>query len=455
MTQFSYQTTLPFAQQDVFAWHEKPGAMTRLMPPWEDVEIVQKPRSLAPGTQAILQLKSFPYRKWVAEHTEYQPPHHFSDVQISGPFASWQHTHKFQPVGLQLTEMSDEITYQLPGGILGRTFGGNFVHQKLERMFAYRHKVVAEDLKQLQNYLVSPLKIAVTGATGLVGTAFTAFLEGGGHEVIRLTRNPDKEDLSHSKWNPDTGEIDIARLKGVNVIVHLAGENIAKESWTEKFKQQIRDSRVRSTEKLLHYLISHDIRPQAFISASAIGYYGDRGDEVMTEASIPANDFLSHVCQAWEATTMIARDNGMRTVNARIGVVLSPRGSLLHQAVPLFSKGLGGVIGTGKQWISWIALDDLVYALYRLVIDETISGPVNLVAPHPVTNEEFTKILAKVLHRPAVIPVPTLAVKTLFGEMGDAIILSSTCVSPVRLLAQQYQFVYPQLESALRHLLGR
>jgi uncharacterized protein (TIGR01777 family) len=297
-------------------------------------------------------------------------------------------------------------------------------------------------------------RIVVTGATGLVGSLLCTKLEREGATVIRAVRRAARGDGELS-WNPETGEMDSARLAGVHGVVHLAGENIAGRRWTAAFKERIRDSRLRGTRTVGEAIARANPRPAVFVCASAIGYYGDRGDEIMTETSAPADDFLGQVCRDWEAACQAARDAGVRTVNARIGVVLSPAGGALKKMLPPFKMGAGGVMGSGRQYMSWVAIDDVVGAVMFALANESVAGPVNVTSPNPATNREFTKTLGRVLARPTVFPMPALAAKVLFGEMAEALLLSSTRVSPQALSQAGYRFQFPELEAALRGLLLR
>jgi uncharacterized protein (TIGR01777 family) len=296
--------------------------------------------------------------------------------------------------------------------------------------------------------------VVVTGATGLVGTPLVTALEQSGARVIRGTRRLPQQASHQMYWNPDSGEIDSDKLESAAAVVHLAGENIAGRRWTESFKREIRDSRVKGTRLIAGAIARAVNKPKAFICASAIGYYGHRGDELLTENSPPGNDFLADVCRAWEAECQAARDAGVRVVNTRIGVILSPKGGALAKLLTPFKLCLGGKIGDGRQSMSWIALDDVVGALHHAVANAALSGPVNLTAPNPVTNAEFTATLGRVLHRPTVFPMPAFAARLAFGEMADALLLSSTRVAPQTLEAAGYRFQYPSLEPALRHLLA-
>jgi uncharacterized protein (TIGR01777 family) len=296
------------------------------------------------------------------------------------------------------------------------------------------------------------VKILVSGSHGLVGTALIKSLEqDGGYEIFRLVRHY-PESSFEIEWSPDRYSIALARIEGFDAVVHLAGESIAASRWTEEKKRKIRESRIKGTKLLADALANLSSPPRTLISASAIGYYGNRGDELLTEASGPGDDFLADVCREWEATTALATEKGIRVVNTRFGIILDAHGGALAKMLPPFRMGIGGKIGSGKQWMSWIALDDVVGAI-KFALSNSLAGAVNFVAPNPVTNAEFTKTLGKALSRPTIFPIPAFGVRLLFGEMADALLLSSQKVEPARLTRAGYQFQYLDLEEALRHKL--
>jgi hypothetical protein len=298
------------------------------------------------------------------------------------------------------------------------------------------------------------MKILISGSHGLVGTALMKSLEPEGHEVFRLVRYAPSSD-AEIEWSPDRYSIALARIEGFDAVVNLAGESIAEGRWTEDKKQRIRESRVKGTKLLGDALANLTNSPKTFICASAIGYYGNRGDEILTETSAPGDDFLAKVCVEWEKATALAKEKGIRVLNTRFGVILDAHGGALAKMLPPFRAGLGGKIGSGKQWMSWIALDDVVGALKFALTNEGLSGPVNFVAPNPVTNAEFTNTLGKVLSRPTLFPIPAFGVRLLFGEMGEALLLAGQRVAPKRLMTEGYQFQYSQLDEALRHVLAK
>lgn len=296
------------------------------------------------------------------------------------------------------------------------------------------------------------MRILVTGSTGLIGSALVPFLIENGHRVIRLTRSRSVLGEGLVRWDPARGEVDEVGLENFDAVVHLAGENISG-CWTKAKKASIRDSRVRGTKLLCGALAKLHHPPAVLISASATNYYGDRGGDIVREDSRPGSGFLAGVCREWEAAAEAAVGRGIRVVHLRIGAVLSPRGGALARYVTLFRAGIAGKLGTGEQFISWISMEDLLGIVLHVMRTEALSGPVNAVAPNPVTNLEFVRCLGGLLSRPMIVHVPAFAVRILFGEMADEVLLASTRAEPTRLLSSGYVFRYPDLEGALRHML--
>jgi len=296
------------------------------------------------------------------------------------------------------------------------------------------------------------MKVVISGSHGLVGAPLAKAFKSIGHEVSALVRRAPR-DSSEIQWTPYE-LLDPGKLEGAEALIHLAGENIAEGRWTDARKQRIRDSRVKATHLLSESLARMSKPPQVFVCASAIGYYGNRGPEILREDSAPGQDFLARVCVDWEKATGPASSQGIRTVNARFGVILSKDGGALKKMLTPFRLGAGGEVGNGKQWLSWIALDDVIGVLKYAVATTSLNGPVNVVAPNPVTNAEFTKALGQALARPTLFPMPEFAARLFFGEMADALLLSSQRVEPERLEHVNYDFKYPDLKTALAHLLA-
>jgi len=301
------------------------------------------------------------------------------------------------------------------------------------------------------------MKIIVTGSTGLIGSSLVNRLLADGHSVTRFvrtaTKNPEPQGVRSVAWDIDEGKINDAEIGAHDAVIHLAGEAVAEGRWTTEKKQRIRDSRVAGTRLIAEAIARVEPRPRVFVSASAIGFYGNRADEILDETSAPGTGFLAGVCREWEAAGTAARGAGVRTVHPRIGIVLSTEGGALAKLLTPFRLGAGGQLGDGKQFMSWIALDDMIAGLVFALENESVAGAVNFVAPNPVTNAEFTHTLGGVLQRPTLFTVPKFAARLAFGEMADAVLLAGQRVMPERLQQAGYEFKYTQLEAALRHLL--
>lgn len=455
---FEKVSAIACSPRELFDWHARKGAFARLVPPWEDIQVVHSDHSIAQGATLVMRLNKGPaHITWKALHTICEPPGpdgrgKFVDLQESGPFKFWEHTHHVSPgTDPNSAVLTDAIVYELPLNAHRSAFVATFSDAELSRMFDFRHRRTQNDLRRHRTYSDLPMRIAISGASGLIGTALTALLTTGGHEVISLSRSR-KPNTAY--WNPETDEIDAEALEGLDAVIHLAGESISGR-WTETKKRQIMESRVKGTGLLARTLASLKTPPKVFVSASAVGFYGNRKDLPTTELTEPGDGFLAEVCQAWEAAAAPAQDAGIRTVHPRIGVVIAAQGGALKPLVPVFQMGLGGPVGNGKQYMSWIALDDVIAALLHIVKTPDLSGPVNLTAPSPVTNAEFSKVLGKVLHRPSFLPLPSFAVKTAMGEMGEQLLLNGARVTPDKLLRSGFEFHFPTLEEALRFELGR
>ena len=303
------------------------------------------------------------------------------------------------------------------------------------------------------------MRILISGASGLIGSAAAARLQCGGHEVVRLVRAPTSTPSTDLFWDPAAQRLDPHGFEGFDALIHLAGENVAARRWTAPQMARIRDSRVHATRLLSETLAGLSQPPKVFVSASAVGYYGSRGDEPGDENAAPGGGFLADVCRDWEAAGQAAKANGVRTVQLRLGLVLAADGGALARMLPIFRCGLGGRLGDGRQYVSWITLDDVTGAIEHILEHESIEGsvniegPVNLVAPQPVTNRHFTQALAKVLRRPAVLPVPSFVLRAALGRMADELLLAGVRAVPQRLLDSGYHFRDPDLDAALRRLL--
>lgn len=450
-------STLPVSAEEAFAWHERPGAFERLVPPWERVEVLERTGGIRDGARTVVRVRAGPVSlRWVAQHREYVPGRRFVDEQVEGPFSHWNHQHLFEPLGPSASRYTDRIEFAPPFGTLGTAAGMWLARPRTERMVAYRHSILRDDLAAHARFRAqSPMHIAVTGASGLLGSSLLPFLTTGGHRVTPVTRGSRPPDAI--RWDPASGAIDASAFEGLDAVVHLAGENVGLR-WSEERKRRIRDSRIGGTRLLAETLAGLERRPRVLVSASAIGVYGDRGDEMLGEDATPAgppSDFFVELGREWEAATEPARAAGIRVVILRFGIVLTPAGGALGRMLLPFRLGVGGPLGSGTQWVSWISVDDAIGVVHHALLSDGLSGAVNAVAPEPVTGRTFAATLGRVLRRPALIPAPAPALKLLFGEMAETALLGSQRVSASRLLASGYSFRQPRLETALRHVLGR
>jgi len=464
---FTLRSAMPASAAELYAWHARPGAFQRLAPPWEAVELAAEdgafgtaPYRVTVRTPVVGPVKG----RFVSEVYDFRPGEGFRDRQVSGPFAEWNHHHQTIADGPAASVLDDHIDYRLPLGAVGAVFGAGMVHDRLAALFAYRHALTASDLRRHAAYRDRPrLTVAVTGSRGLVGSNLALFLATGGHAVVRFvsgtgtTPTPAVADGTRSVgWNPQTA-VGAAALDGCDAVVHLAADNIADARWSTAKRKKIIESRTVPTRHLAEAVaaLPPGRRPRVFVSASAVGVYGDRGDEILAEDAAPGDGFLADVCRQWEAATAPAAAAGVRVVHLRIGVVLTPKGGALGKQLPAFRAGAGAVLGSGRQWVPWVTVHDLVGAIHHVLMTDALEGPVNVAAPHAVPNRAFTKALGRVLGRPAFLWLPRVALKAMFGDIADAALLASMRATPAKLLASGFTFDHPDLEPALRFLLGR
>ena len=454
MPTFRHRSQLPYSPETVFDWHMRPGALERLTPPWAHARVLEREGGIHDGGKVVLAIKQGPTElKWTVRHTAYERGRLFQDEQISGPFGKWVHAHRFLPSDDDGCILEDEVEWLPPLGSAGRLFAAGFINKELHRLFAFRHARLRHDLDLHARYGgKGAMTLAVTGSSGLLGQNLVHFLETGGHTVHSISRTRSDSDVF---WDPISGEIDSDSLEGLDGVVHLAGEPIFGLRWTAEKKSKILESRTKGTELLSRSLAGLSRKPPVLVSASAIGYYGNRGSEPVAEGGKPGKGFLARVCKEWEAATTPAKKAGIRVVTLRTGMVLSPKGGALGTMLLPFKMGLGGRLGSGRQYVSWIDLDDEVALIYHALATESVRGPLNATAPHPVTNATFTDTLGRVLGRPTLIPVPALGVKGLFGEMGQALLLNGARVVPTKAEETGFTFRYPTLEESLRFQLGK
>jgi uncharacterized protein len=451
VSEFERSVRIERPVEEVFAWHERPAALQRLTPPWEHIDVLEQQGGIRDGARVSARVRFGPMKlRWELEHSDYAPPVQFRDVQRSGPFSHWEHWHRFEAAGANVSVLTDRIRFEPRGGAFGR-WGSAIVLGRLERLFRYRHAVTKADLE------LEPARagtVLISGASGLLGSGLVPYLRTQGWRVYRLVRRAPRA-ADEVAWSPADGRVAWPEGVAIDAVVHLAGENIAGGRWTAARKQAILASRVEGTRAMVAALAQATPRPRVLVSASAAGVYGNTGDNEATEDTPAADDFLGRVCQAWEAEAASARDLGVRTVALRSGVVLSAGGGALKKMLPAFRCGVGGPIGNGRQWMSWIALDDWLDVCRRALVDEEMSGVVNVVAPTPVRNAEFVATLGRVLRRPTSLRVPAAVLRLGLGELADAALLSSSRLGPALLQQRGHRFRFPELEAALRHSLGR
>lgn len=505
MPVFEYQTYLPFSREDVFEWYTRPGALVRLHPPFAGRVVEEPSHGLEPGSESTLGINlpgllgtsltaatdlasnvtSLPMRSWLrwqARHTDVEPGRGFTDDMVSGPASEWHHERRFEDDGAG-TLLTEQVHYRLPltSHLPGKV--SSFVAQRFEselrRIFDYRDRQSSEDLAFHQShgrlpsqvehagdYPGSQVKVAaVSGASGLIGKHVCALLGGAGITVKPLVRrSPEDADVSGHQipWDPEAGVLDPAHLEEVDVVIHLAGHPLAAR-FTEEHKHKVRQSRVEGTQVIASALAeaeSRDGRGRALINASAVGFYGatpeDRThDQELLSEDLPAGqDFLAEVVSGWEDATAVARQAGVRVAMIRTGIVQSPAGGVLQQLLPIFAAGVGGPLGK-DQWQSWISIDDIASLFVHAALTDSVEGPVNGAGPEPVTAEDYARILAAVLRRPAALPVPSFGPKLLLGEEGAReLAMADQRASTQKALDSGYGFRHSTLDAALRHVLG-
>lgn len=458
MQDFRKATVIDVPVHELEEWHLSAGALQRLTPPWERVQVIEEPSGIHDGARVVIRLKTGPVKTlWIAEHRNCRPGGEFTDVQVRGPFAKWSHRHLFSAVTDDTCELADEITYRLPFGALGSIFGGGFVRSKLRRAFAYRHAVTRMDLERRTGEprgTGEPMTVLITGATGMIGSALEVFLRMRGHRVRRVTRHPSRESDVH--WDPDKGKLELGPDSAIDAVVHLAGENIAGGRWSAARCQRILTSRLEGTRLLSEKLAALHRPPAVLVSASGVNYYATGTSEPQDENAPRGTGFLSDVCAAWEDGTAAAEAAGIRVVRTRLGVVLSPAGGALAKMLPAFRLGLAGRLGSGAQRMAWIALDDVIDVIHRALLDDRYAGAINVVAPERPSNAAFTRTLARVLQRPAIVPVPAAALKLALGrQMAGETLLADLSIAPSKLEALGYPFRFPSIDGALATMLGR
>ncbi|MEO0512908.1 MAG: TIGR01777 family oxidoreductase [Planctomycetota bacterium] len=480
---------MPVPPSELLAWHGRFGAFERLMPPWETLSVGRRVLGKQPGPSGLdgrgpigdgavleMRLHKGPLRlPWIADHHSFRDETHlealpssetagtgrFKDTQRKGPFARWEHEHKFVPSAVWPTgsELEDDVYYRVPMGMLGAALGGEYVEGVLNKMFSFRHARTEADLRRHWAFRDRPRqRVVVSGGTGLIGSQLIPYLQGAGHEVVRLVRRQEDRSLGERatdgaferRWDPAEGRLDPGVFEGATAVVNLSGHNVASGRYTDDEKRRILESRLQTTSLIAQTIAGLDGSRPALIQASATGFYGHRpGEQELAEDAKNGPGFLSDVCRQWEAAARPAAEAGARVVIARIGLVISPRGSVLDKMLPVFRAFLGGPIGDGTQVWPWIAMDDVLGAMEH-VLHSDIAGPVNFCSPAAVSNNAFAKVLGGVLRRPSALRVPAGLIEKLLGEFGRETALKSTHAVPKRLQESGFSFLAPTLEDALR-----
>ncbi len=439
----------------VFQWHARDGAISRLTPPWAPLKMIsRRGTGIDIGVNVIFEIKVFGIPMiWEAEHFDYKENEVFKDRQVRGPFSKWIHTHRFTPDGENSTIMEDKVEFKLPFGFLSQPFYG-FAKKEFERMFHYRHRILKHDLEYDADK--SPEKrILISGASGTVGSHLVPYLRTCGHKVVRLVRKKENLLVDELSWDPYKGVLDLENAGHFDAVINLNGIDISRGRWTNRQKRKIIDSRTYPTRLLVKKISHLDIKPEVFLSSSAIGFYGDKSDQELTEPDENGACFIAKVCRRWENQTQAAASAGIRTVQLRIGIVLTPAGGALARMAIPFMVGCGVRVGKGQQYMSWISMDDLLSSILYIINTPKIKGPVNLTAPEPVTNTVFSKKLAKVFSKKVFFIMPKLLVTLLWGQMGKETLLASANVKPEKLLDHGFKFQHETLLPALKDLLGR
>jgi uncharacterized protein (TIGR01777 family) len=454
-TVFKHQAVYPCSAEELYRWHSRDGALERLLPPWEKSRVIEKHGGIKPGGIVRLKMHAGPIPFYfTARHTEEIPGVMFQDIQEKGPFRSWSHSHYFDdtPGGVMLRDL---VEYELPAHNLLPRFVRNHVTKSLNILFRHRQSILTGDIQLHARCSQRPLRILLSGASGVLGRELIPLLTTGGHQVWRLVRRRPESHKHEIFWDPEKNLLDPNQLPELDGVIHLAGEYIGLARWSEDKKRRVIDSRINGTDLLTRRLASLPRPPRVLLCASAVGYYGDCGDRLVSEEEPAGKDFISRVCNLWEAAAEPARAAGIRTVFLRLGVGLSPRGGALERILTSSPAGFIRRFGSGQQYISWISSDDMVSAMLHALTCEALEGPLNISSPEPVTNSNFMRSLAQAAGRPLLFPVPARLLQIVYGQMASEILLSGCRVSTRKLQNSGFTFRHPTLESALKGLLGR
>ena len=461
MPTYTHVADYDHPREDVWSWYDSSGAFRRIMPEWEGITPIQA-GALVDGERTKFKVSLGPIKQmWVARHYGVTKGEVFNDVMEKGPFGAWDHEHKFVTTSASTSAIHDTVEWRLPLHPLTFWTAPFTVNGRVDQMFKFRTTRVRNDLDRIAGFAHLPRqRILVSGSTGLIGLQLCAFLSAAGHSITRLVRPSSKLPADANgddvvEWNDQTGELISGDLNGFDTVIHLAGAGIGDKRWSAKRKTLIRESRTVPTRNLTTLLAGLDKPPSTFLCGSAIGFYGNRGEETLHESSAPGDNYLAEICQAWEASAQPAVDAGIRTIWLRTGLVITPMGGVLQKLLLPAKLGGGGPVGNGRQYYSWVSLDDQIYSIHHLLMSPECEGHYNITGPEPLTQKRFAKVLGKVLRRPAFMPLPGFVLKIMLGEMAKGLVLDGQRVLPTRLEESGYTFQHRDLESCLRQCLGR
>lgn len=451
-----FRSLINHSPKEIFGWHLRPRRLERAIPPWESMQVIDsKGRADKIGSKVEVCSRLFGIVKvcMKMEYIEFTKNERFTVVSRNGTTESYRYETIITPQNDHSVEMIDSFQYSFSFPSFLKSLFEKVIKKRMHRILKYKHDIMDHDLAMVEKYpFERPLKVLITGGHGLIGKNLGYFLEFMGHDVWQLSRKGMGEEKK-IYWNPQTGKCNPENFEGFDCMVHLAGENIGEGRWTRRKKERLFNSRVKGTEHLVQIIKGLRNPPKVFIGASAVGYYGDRGREVVNETSGPGQGlFITELCEEWERATRDLEEKGIRVVNARFGIVLTAKGGALKRMLTPFKWGMGGKIGNGHQYMSWIAIDDVIGALYHIIMTPKIEGAVNVVSPNPVSNDVFTKKLSERLNRWKGPPFPEFLVHLFLGQKGEELLLTSTRVEPARLSETGYHFQYPKLYQALEHV---
>lgn len=446
----------------LFAWHERPGAFQRLAPPWQEIKLVSQSGGIRDGGSVVFRSRAGPVPfTWHALHRGFVPGRQFVDEQRKGPFAKWVHTHDIAPgPAPNSSVLTDKVEFALPMHSLAWRFAGAGLKRDLERLFAFRHARLRDDLAMhadLASWQGQPrwLRVGVSGSSGAIGSALAAVLCTAGHDVVRLVRR--KAGVGEVLWQPGAGakggQLAPDALDGLDAMVHLAGEPVVTGRWTRRKRERIRSSRVDGTRLIANTIAASTKPPKVLVVASGVGLYGDRGDQELTEAAGVGSGFLAEVSRDWEAAAEPARAAGVRVVHLRIGAALARRSGLMRALVPWFRAGLGCVPGEGQAWWPWVDMDDVIASTLFAIAREEISGAINVVSPMSVRSADFARTLAEAVDRSLLARMPAGLLQVILGDKAEALLVSCRAV-PEKLRRAGYRFIAPDLAQSLKRQLG-